>query len=99
MPARLDLMERLHRLAVVRKVDALGEHLHRAKLIEVEHEFFVRSGEAAFEPARGMQHEIGARQHRRQKRLRAFVSRLRVGTFEAHSEPPVRNGMFIRRAS
>jgi hypothetical protein len=45
-----------------------------------------------------MQHEVGARQHRRQKRLRALISRLRVGTFEAQSEPPVRKA-FIRRAS
>src|SRR5580698_10169444 len=78
MPTRLDLMEGLHRLAIVAKVDAFGEHVHCAKLIEVEYEFLIGRGEAAFEPASGMQHEVGARQHRRQKRLRALISRLRV---------------------
>src|ERR1700722_12396779 len=78
MPAGLDLMKRLHCLAVVAEVDAFGEHVHRPKLVEIEHELLVRCGEAAFEPTRGMQHEVRARQHRRQKRLRALVSRLRV---------------------
>ena len=79
MPAGLDLMERLHRLPIVAEVDALGEHMHGAELVEIHHEFLVRGREPALQPAGGVQHEIRARKHRRQQRLRALIGRLRVG--------------------
>ena len=79
MPAGAHLADRIHRLAVLRHIHALGHLLQRPKLIRIHHEFLERRHKAAFQPAAGMQHEVHAAQERRVERVRRLVRRLRIG--------------------
>ena len=61
MPARPDLAHRVHRLAVLREVDPLGQRVQHPELVGVEHELLVGRHQPALEPAAGVQHEVHAR--------------------------------------
>src|SRR6202000_1006002 len=60
MAAWANFADGVQGLAVLGQINTLGEGLHHAELIGIHDELLVAGGETAFEPARAMQHEIGA---------------------------------------
>ena len=61
--ARLVGQDRVERLAVLGQVDALRTRLHHPALVGVEDELLVADRQPAFEPARGVEHEVDPGQH------------------------------------
>ena len=83
--ARLVRQERIERLAVLREVDALREHMPHAELIGVEDALLVPHRQSALKPARRVQHEVRAGEQRRLHRVRGLLGSLGIGDFEAMS--------------
>ena len=85
--ARPDLADGVHRLAVLAEVDALGEHVHHAELVDVHHELLVARRRARPPASRPR----AARSWRRP----AASAR---ACWRSH-RPPARRGSSRRRAS
>jgi len=76
--AGADFSHGIECLAVGRQVHAREQGMHHAGLIHVHDEFLVAHRQAAFEPARHMQHEVHTRQAARQQRIGRLECRLRI---------------------
>ena len=76
-----DLPNGVHRLTILRKVDAFRELLRHAELVDIHHEFFIGRDQAAFEPSRRMQHEVRAGKKCRIERIGTLVGSLCIGYF------------------
>jgi hypothetical protein len=91
------LAESVDRLRVLGQVDALRASTCIIPSWSQSSRTSRTRGEPALQPARRVQHEVDARHHGRQQRLRALVGGLRVGQLggaeraagaERHPEPP-----------
>src|SRR5579863_3293602 len=79
MPSGTNLCNRLDADLLRRcryRLKELREHLQH---LDVENEFLGRGGQSAFEPARGMQHEVTATEKRAPQTHLRLVHRLCVG--------------------
>ena len=73
-----DLAHRIERLAVGGQIHAGEQRVHHAGLVGVHDEFLVAHGEAALEPAGGVQHEVDARETGGEQGVGRFERRLRI---------------------
>src|SRR5258705_3161095 len=97
--AGTDLAQRVHGLAVLRQIDALRKYVHHSELVHVHYQLLVRGGKPSFEPAGGMQHEVGPGMHRGDQRLRAVIGGLGIGNFGGAKRAAGAKCMLSRRAS
>ena len=77
--AGADFADGIERLAARAHVHAARQCLHHRELVDVHHELLIARDEPAFEPARGVRHEVDAGEQGRQQRVRALVRGLRIG--------------------
>ena len=74
-------MECIYCLGVFGKIHTLEQDRDHIRLIAVHNKFFVPHSETTLKPARGVQHEVNARQSSRLKGISRLVSRLCIGQF------------------
>ena len=71
--------ERVHCLAVLGHVDALGIDVHGAELVGIENELFHAERKAALDPSRSVEHKVHSGLHGRQQGVCRLIGRLGVG--------------------
>ena len=81
MLSRADLVNRVHGLAIFRHIDALEEGLPLARLLAVHDKLLITHGQAAFEPACGVQHEIDSGHTGGAHGIGRFIGGLGIGDF------------------
>ncbi|MND62215.1 hypothetical protein D3C80_534910 [compost metagenome] len=73
-----NLADRIERLTFGRQIDAFRHLLHHAELVLIDHEFFIGRDKTTFQPAGGMENEIGTGEQRHVERVGRFVRGLGV---------------------